>query len=232
MPEKSSLLLVDDHPAIRLGLSLALANSPHFTICGEADDVASAHAAVERLRPDAIVLDLLLGGRDGIELIEDLLTLQSSARILVYSSLDEQVYASRSLRVGAKGYLMKREPPAAVAAALAAILRGEIAVSSVVQQQLLAQAAGQREPAHSHPLLQLLSHREMQVLRLIGLGRRQSEIASELNLSVKTVSTYRERLKDKLGCASGGELEVQAHEFARTGGLGASGTSARRGAHV
>lgn len=217
MPQKIPVLLVDDHPAVRLGLLLTLADSPTFTVCGEASGVSEARALTEQHQPVAIVLDLLLGGRDGIELIEDLLTLAPAARILVYSSMDEKLYARRALRAGAKGYLMKTEPPAAVVDALGALLQGGFVVSPAVQQSVLAQAAGQRHGSPS--LLQLLSDRELQVLRLIGAGRRQAEIAADLNLSVKTVSTYRERLKDKLGCATGGELDTQAHEFARSGNL-------------
>jgi DNA-binding NarL/FixJ family response regulator len=217
MAEKKSVLLVDDHPAIRLGLSLAISESPLFEICGEVGDVAAAHAALETLKPDAIVLDLLLGGRDGIECIEDLLTFHPAARILVYSGMDEKLYARRALKAGARGYLMKSEPPSAVVAAIESLLAGGYVVSPAIQQSVLAQTASQRHPTQS--LLERLSDRELQVLRLIGAGRRQSEIAGELHLSVKTVSTYRERLKDKLGCATGGELDTQAHEFARCGRL-------------
>lgn len=217
MVQKIPVLLVDDHPVVRLGLSLILADSPLFTVCGEASGVSEARALTEQSQPAAIVLDLLLGGRDGIELIEDLLTLAPAARILIYSSQDEKLYARRALQAGARGYLMKTEPPASVAVALTAVMKGEYVVSTIVQQTVLAQSTSRRNQTPS--LLELLSDRELQVLRMLGSGQRQGQIAEALSLSVKTVSTYRERLKDKLGCASGSELEHQAHEFARTGRL-------------
>jgi DNA-binding NarL/FixJ family response regulator len=209
---KSSVLLVDDHPVMRLGLRLALQSSPRFAVAGEASDAVGAREAVERLRPDLVVFDLVLGGRDGLELLEDLCAVHPGGRVLVYSSQSEKMFALRAVEAGARGYLMKSAGPPEVVAALEQIATGEIVVSPAIQQLLLARTASR--PAADTPL-GALSARELQILRLIAAGQSPAEIAAELRLSVKTIGTYRERLKDKLGCESARELDRRAEEFLR-----------------
>ena len=207
-PAVPSVLLVDDHPVVSFGLRLALEASGLFTVAGEAASAVAARAAAERLQPALIVLDLVLGGRDGLELLEDLRAIQPAARVLVYTSQPEAAGAARALRAGASGYLMKTAGPADVVAALQRIAGGEFVVSAAVQQQLLARTAGARDAGADE--LADLSTRELQVFRLLGMGKSTGEIAAELSLSVKTIGTYRERLKDKLGCHSARELDCRA----------------------
>lgn len=204
-----SVLIVDDHPIVRMGLRLLLEDVPTFSVCGEADSVAHAKQLATELHPDFIVLDLVLGGRDGTELIETLLALHPGTRILVYSSQNESTYARRCLRAGAGGFVAKSAGLARVREALELIARGEIAVSEEVQRALVREFADSgRDPAHSP--LEVLSARELQVLRLLGDGHDSRSIAAELHLSMKTVGTYRERLKLKLGLDSARELERYA----------------------
>ncbi len=213
MHAKLRTFLVDDHPVIRVGVRLLLGDSEQFTVCGEAGDVASAQRLVEELLPDLIVLDLLMGGRDGPELVEDLLTIHPGARILIFSSMDEMTYAKRVLQAGAKGYVMKAQGLEMVAAALEKISRGDFAFSEAVQQLLFASAANGKagDPMNS------LSNRELQIFRMLGSGQSTADIAAELHLSVKTIGTYRERLKDKLNLHSARELEKSAQDYIRKG---------------
>jgi DNA-binding NarL/FixJ family response regulator len=185
-------------------------------VAGEAADPAAARAAMEQLQPALVVLDLLLGGRDGVELVEDLRAIHPAGRVLVYTSQSERAYADRALRAGASGYLMKSAGPAEVLAALERIAAGDFVVSPVVQQLLLARTAAGPASRAGDPLAEL-SDRELQVFRLVGAGRGTGEIAAELNLSPKTIGTYRERLKDKLNCQSARELDRRAFEYVHGG---------------
>jgi DNA-binding NarL/FixJ family response regulator len=210
---KRRALLVDDHPVVRVGLRMALDDSGRFAIAGEAGDVATVHRLVEEMLPEIIVLDLMIGGRDGPELIEDILALHPNALILVFTSMSEASYAKRTLRAGAHGYVTKSQGLQAVVAALDRIVAGEYAYSHAVQQSLLADTAGRT----SDDPLKGLSNREMQILRLLGSGLGTAEIAAELHLGLKTIGTYRERLKNKLNLQSARELEEMATSYVRQG---------------
>jgi DNA-binding NarL/FixJ family response regulator len=212
MDGKSTVLLVDDHAVVRLGLTVLLEEQAQFRVCGEAADVVSARRLTEELQPGYIVLDMMLGGRDGIELIEDLLVLHAPARILVYTSLNELAYARRALRAGARGYVMKSASFEQLTAALLQVAQGELSVSDSVTRTLIEQCAGATGTA-----LDVLSDRELQIYRLLGGGLDTASIAKELCLSMKTVGTYRERLKNKLGLHSARELERNAESFVANG---------------
>jgi DNA-binding NarL/FixJ family response regulator len=214
-----SVLLVDDHPVVRLGLTLALERAGGFRICGEADDVASARGAVVQLRPDLVVLDLGLGGRDGAELVRDLASLHPAGRILVFSALPESTYARRVFHAGGYGYLMKDGGVEKVPAALETIAMGERYASEAVKAAMFQEFAAGTPAAGSADPVASLTDRELQVLRLLAVGRGLGDIARELNLSVKTVGTHRERLKDKLGVDDARSLERVADELLRSGRL-------------
>jgi DNA-binding NarL/FixJ family response regulator len=203
-----TVLLVDDHPVMRAGLAMMLERATEFLLAGEAATAAEALALSGRLQPDLVVLDLMLGGRDGVPLIRDLLVQHPAARILVYSSLDEAVYARRALRAGALGYMTKSKNLDAVRDALLAIAAGKRVMSPAVRDALVAESLG-----GSLPAVERLSDRELQVLRLVADGFTLGEIAKELNLSVKTVGGYRERLKDKIGVDTARELAKHAPGF-------------------
>jgi DNA-binding NarL/FixJ family response regulator len=209
------VLLVDDHPVMRMGLRMVLEPSGKFTVCGEASTVAEGRELAEKLRPDFVVLDLLLGGRDGMELVSDILAAHPAAYILIYSSQDELRYARRALQAGARGYISKATALPDVLAALETLARGELHVSAAVQRALVQDAA--RGSANPFNALDNLSNRELQVFRLLGSGLSTEAVAGELRLSVKTVGTYRERLKDKLGLENARELERCAENYVRTG---------------
>lgn len=209
------VLLIDDHPVVRAGVKLLLEGDAEFSVCGEAADVLSAQQQVAHGQPEFVVLDLVLGGRDGTELIEDLLAIEPAIRVLVYSSQPEQPWARRALRAGARGYVSKTAGLDDVRCGLARIAAGELFVSPAVQRSLVEDYArsGGRSP------LEALSDRELQVFRLLGTGLGSAAVAEELRLGMRTIGTYRERLKNKLNLASARELERCAEEFVRTGRL-------------
>lgn len=190
---------------MRSGVALLLETVPGFTLCGEAGTAAEAQAAMRKTRPDLVVLDLMLGGRDGVELLGGLKQLQPAARFLIYTMQPERIYARRVLQAGAHGYLMKSAGLPAVREALAALARGERHVSPAMAQVLIEESLG-----GARATVDELSDRELQVLGLLAAGRELGEIATELSLSVKTVGTYRERLKSKLGVETARELAREA----------------------
>lgn len=218
MSSSARVLIVDDHPVVRLGLTLALERAGGFEVCGEAGDVAAARAAVAELRPEFLVLDLALGGRDGIELLRELAAAQPGLRVLVFSAQPEQTYARRVFQAGGHGYLMKDDGVEKVPAALRAIGRGERVASAAVQAAMFQDfARGATPPCAGVDPIAGLSTRELQVLRLLGAGRALGDIARELSLSVKTIGTHRERLKDKLGAENARELARVADALVRAG---------------
>ena len=223
------VFVIDEHPVVRAGLAQLFASSSDYLFCGAAANASEARAAVAQRRPDLIVLELLLGGIERTALIAELHELHPAGRILVFTTLAEKLFARRTLRAGAHGYLVKTAGLEAVREALAALARGELSVSVAVVNELV--EAGMRD---RRTVLDELSDRELQVLRLVAAGRELGEIAGELNLSVKTVGTYRERLKNKLGVESARLLAQQAEAILSasevfTNGVGAARESRAQG---
>jgi two-component system response regulator NreC len=205
------LLIVDDHPIVLTGLKLLLSGEGRFAIVGEAASAPAAYVEAERLQPDVIITDLTMGDGDGIALIEDLRAILPGGRIVVYSSRDEAIWAPQAIRAGAHGYVLKSEPLDSVAVALDRVMAGAIHVGEAVQQSLIVDVGRQRDRRAG---IGGLSAREFQILRLIGQGATLQSLANDLRLSVKTVGTYRERLKVKLGLDSVRELEGYAADRA------------------
>jgi DNA-binding NarL/FixJ family response regulator len=201
-----SVLVVDDHPVVRMGLRAMIEQSGRYAVAGEASAPAEAVRLANREQPDVIILDLMLGGRSGVDLATQCLGAAPSARILILSQHDEALYAERALAAGASGYLMKGADLDGVVHALDAIMRGEIVLSPRMNAQVL------KRRLHGEPggRYSELSNREMQIFLLIGAGRTTGEIATELNLSPKTIGAHRENIKIKLGLASAAELEREA----------------------
>ena len=209
------VLIVDDHPVVRIGLSTTLERSLDFVVCGEAGSPEAAREIVEREKPDAAILDFCLGGRDGTELVEDVIAIHPEIRVLSYTHMAERLHAKRVLRAGAWGYLVKRANPLEVVEALRTIFKGHLAISDAVRQQIVTPDPA-LDSAESRTL-EVLSSRELQVFRLLGGGLGSAEVAADLGLNIKTVGTYRERLKTKLRIATAADLQEAAKEFVRTG---------------
>lgn len=213
--QKPTVLIVDDHAVVRFGLAQMLALDGRFAVCAEAGTTADAKLKIGLVQPDLAVVDLMLGGRDGFDLLRELKARSAPTRILAYSAQPELTYAPRAFQAGAGGYLMKDAGIEEVPHALAVLMRGECYASPQVQRAMFQVVAGGRAP----PPFADLSERELQVLRLLGRGWGTAEIAAELALSIKTVGTYRERLKVKLGLESARQLERCAADFIRSGTL-------------
>ncbi len=213
-PNLPRLLIIDDHPVVRMGLRAIIEQSGRYVVAGEAGTPAEALQLIRREKPDLVVLDLMLGGRSGTDLVSQCVRTAPTTRILVLSQHDEALYAERVLGAGAHGYLMKGADLEGVVTALDTIIRGEIALSARMSAQIL------KRRLHGAPgdRYSELSNREMQIFLMIGAGRTTGEIAAELNLSPKTIGAHRENIKNKLGLATAAELEREATLHVEGGG--------------
>lgn len=207
------ILLIEDHPIFRKGLKDLINREETLTVCGEADSIATAWEQIGASNPDLIVIDIALKGRSGLDLIQEMKSLKPHPLILVVSMFDETAYVKRALQAGAKGYIVKNESTKTVVAAIHKIIQGEIAVS---EPHLTRIVESQFSSPGSDPLANpqsILSNRELEIFQLIGQGKSTKEISEELNLSIKTISTYREKIKDKLGLKHAAQLAKQAFLF-------------------
>jgi DNA-binding NarL/FixJ family response regulator len=203
------ILVVDDHPLVRMGLAQLLQREGDLTICGEAEDHRGAVEAVASSKPDLAIVDLVLKQSDGLELIKDMHARFPTVLVLAISVRDELLYAERALRAGASGFVSKQDAAANIVEAIRLLLRGEVYVSQRVASRLGARMVG-RARAGSNPSLEALTDRELQVLDLIaeGFGRRQ--IAERLHLDINTIETYRARIKQRLRIKDALELRQYA----------------------
>lgn len=205
MKGKRKILIVDDHPIFRHGLAQLINQEHDLTVCGEAEDYHGAWKAVEDLTPDMVIVDITLKDMSGIDLIKELRKNHKSLPMLVISMHEESLYAERSLRAGAHGYIMKQEASESVIEAIRQVLKGRIYASRTVTDNLLSRFVDGPQTGIESPV-QGLTNRELEVFRLIGEGHGISEIADRLHLSVKTIGTYRERIKEKLHIKGAVEL--------------------------
>ena len=203
--EKKRLLIVDDHPIVRQGITRLINYEEELMVCGEAGNAKEALEAVEKEKPDMVIVDISLKGRSGLELIKDIRMRFQDLPVLVVSMHDESLYAERVLRAGAKGYIMKQEPPEKVLNAIRQVLSGKIFVSEKMREKMLQRyVLGSSQKNAS--TVERLSDRELEVFRLIGKGMGTRQIAKELDLSIKTVETYREHIKEKLNLENSSKL--------------------------
>jgi len=211
---KLRVMLVDDHVVIRSGLRVLIEQSGRYDICAEAGDAPHALALMRRHRPKLAVVDVSLNSTNGIELTKGLLAEQPDLKVLVLSSYPEEIYAERALRAGARGYLMKDAAVENILVALDQIHRGAIFLSPTLKRRVLERfiTEGPDRPASPG---EVLTDREIEILELIGEGFSLSDIAARLHLSTKTVSSYRDNLRSKLGLGSGPELLRHAIAWVR-----------------
>ena len=216
---KLRILVVDDHPLVREGLADLINQQTDVMCCGGAGSISEAHEAVAEQMPHLVVVDLRLGDSDGLELIKDLRSGFADLRILALSQLDEFVYAERAMRAGANGYVMKEQAAAELLKAMRKVLAGDMYVSEKITAMAVRRMVEDR-PLSRGSDVSALTDRELHVLKAVAAGLSNRYIAAELRLSVKTIETYREHIKYKLGLGSGTELIRYADEWARkqTGG--------------
>jgi DNA-binding NarL/FixJ family response regulator len=201
---------VDDHPAVRDAIADAVGAQPDMDLVGLAGSADEAFELIRTTRPDVAVVDISLGDAHGLDLVQNLRAEIDTLEVVVFSMYDEAVYAERALRAGARGYVRKSEPTAAVTEAIRAAAAGEIYLARRAASRILSKVAfggsGRSENSGGEPGLEDLTDREMAVFQLLGQGQPPEEIADRLNLSRKTVETYRRRAKEKLGFESVTEL--------------------------
>jgi DNA-binding NarL/FixJ family response regulator len=194
------------------------AHPQHFAVCGEADSAAETLRVLRDARPDVAIVDLSLDGGNGLELVKKLTALEGHPQVLVYSMHDEALFAERSLRAGAKGYLNKQESTEAVYDAIRRVASGRMYLSAAMTDRLLSRQVAGGTEIGAESEMTLLSDRELEVFELIGQGVATRQIAERLHLSPKTIETYRENIKHKLGLANAAELAQHAVQWVLTRG--------------
>lgn len=195
------MLVVDDHPVVRHGITLIINAEPDLTVCGEAENEQAARRMLRELQPDALVVDLSLGaGGDGFNIVRDVHAHFPQLPILVLSMHDETVYADRLFAQGASGYIMKQAAAEQLVTALRVVLTGQRFMSESLKTHFAERGTEAGEQGDR------LSARELQVISLIGMGLGTREIADRLSLSVKTVETHRLTIKRKLSLDTNAQL--------------------------
>ena len=213
------ILLVDDHPLLRQGIAQTIEAEPDLTVSGQAGDAEEAVAMFDGVDPDLVITDISLPGMNGLELLKNLITLHPDLKVLVVSRHDEELYAERAVRAGARGYVSKVAAGDQIVTAIRRVLRGGIHLSEDLKDKMLFGAASGVKDATETPL-EVLSDRELEVFEMTGRGIPTREISERLHLSVKTVESYRSRIKAKLGIANGTELIKHAVAWVEGEGAG------------
>ena len=208
-----TIAIADDHPVMREGLARIIADECDLAVTGSAATAPELRALIVREPPQVLVMELMLRDGDGLALIKDLLTFAPALRIVVFSLQPEDVYGARCLRAGAHAYVMKHEPVATLLRAIRVTASGGIAVSPRLSSAVLSGTTGAAAPANG--IEAHLTDRELQVFRLAGLAQPTREIAEKLGVSVKTIETHRENIKNKLQLQTHAELVARAAQWVR-----------------
>ncbi|HEY0947772.1 MAG TPA: response regulator transcription factor [Opitutaceae bacterium] len=212
---KRRIFLVDDHPVTRQGVATLIDQEDDLMVCGEAESAPVAFEKINKLKPDLVVADVTLKVGNGLELVKNLRAAVPEVRVLVISMHDERLYAERALRAGALGYVMKQEASDKILLAIRRVLSGELFLSDRVKEKMVYRLVAMKPEAAKFPI-DTLSDREMEVFKLLGNGYSTRQIAAQLNLSVKTIDSYREHLKIKLRLPDGASLVQHAIQWMRT----------------
>ncbi len=194
---KKRVLIIDDHPIFRHGISAMINAEPDLHVCGEAGSAPAALEAMRTLEPDIALVDISMPGANGIELLKSMRAEAPKLPMLVVSMHDESLYALRALRAGALGYVMKAEALNSILVAIRKVLQGEPYLSPKFSDRLVFKAIRSMDEGLGSPV-DKLSDRELEVLNLMGRGFGAQDIANELHLSVKTIETHRAHIKEKL----------------------------------
>jgi DNA-binding NarL/FixJ family response regulator len=204
-PAKRRILLVDDHPITRQGVAVLINQEEDLEVIGETDSAPGAITLLQKQPADLAIIDITLKTTNGIELMKHIRVLAPDMPVLVMSMHDEGVYAERAMRAGARGYIMKQEASSRVLTAIRTVLAGELHLSDRMKERMLHRLVNSRKEEVRFSI-DTLSDREMEVFQLIGDGFSTRQVAAKLNLSVKTIDSYREHLKLKLQLESGKDL--------------------------
>ncbi len=205
--EAAKVVIVDDHPVMRMGLTQLIQSTGELQVVGEAGSATEALHLMESLdEVDLVVVDVSLPDRNGLELIKDLRVLNEGLKCLVISSHDEQIYAERVLRAGGRGYMMKDRAPDQLVEAVKQVLGGGIFLSEQMTAKMMELLTG----GGGGSSVSALSDRELEVYRAIGEGKSSREIAGHMGISIRTVDAHRTHIKEKMGFRDAAELNYQA----------------------
>ncbi len=216
----SRILLVDDHPLLNEGLRQVIESEPGLVVCGMAGNVQDALSLVEVEKPDLVITDLTMPGRNGLELIKDLAATHPELPILVLSLHDELLYAERVLRAGGRGYVTKNTPTERLIKAIHCVLDGGVYTSPTVTSHFLQALLPGRSPSKQSFPLERLTDRELEVFELIGNGKSNQDIACQLGISPRTVDVHRAHIREKLGLEDGNALTRHAIRWIEVGVIG------------
>jgi DNA-binding NarL/FixJ family response regulator len=206
---RKRIFLVDDHPLVREWLGHLINRQTDLTLCGEAGDASEAMREIRQRAPDAVVVDISLGGSSGIELVTEIKLAFPKIAVLVLSMHEDSTYVERALRAGALGYVAKRETTAKIVAAIRQVLRGQYFLSGPLALAITRKYVERPARTGLSPA-ERLSNRELEVFEMLGRGFETRRVAEELHISMKTVQAYCARIKEKLQLNSATELLREA----------------------
>lgn len=207
MPKATTkrIVIVDDHPLVRERLAEVINADPEFEVRGQADDRQAALDVIAKIKPDLVLVDLSLKSSHGLDLIKDIRSQYPKVQVLVVSMHDESLFAERSFRAGARGYITKQEATRNIVTAIRRVLAGDLYLSESLANKVLQKILPDQSP-QAEPSIERLSDRELEVLSLMGKGQSSRDIAETLSLDLSTIETYRGRIKSKLNLPDAPEL--------------------------
>jgi DNA-binding NarL/FixJ family response regulator len=211
---RAKILVVDDHPIVRKGLENLINYEKDLMVCQQVEDAHEAMKAIDRLKPDIVIVDISLKGKNGLELIKNIKIQHPDLPILALSMHDESLYAERAIRAGAKGYIMKQQATENIIKAIRKVLNGQPYLSDRMTAKMMYKLVGRKKEKTEASTTEILSDRELEVFLLIGKGYGTRQIANRLHLSVKTIESYRAHIKEKLSLSSATELLQYAIQWA------------------
>jgi len=207
---KKKIFVIEYHPVVVKGLSQVINKQENLIFCGSTSEAKESFSLIKELNPDLVTVDLSLKDSNGLELIKDLVSQFPDIKILVISMFDENIYALRCIKAGAKGYIMKEKLTKELIKAINTVLHGKIYLSENMSEKVINQRLNEKDGAD---VIDLLSDRELEIFELIGEGLTTEEIADRLNISIKTVETYKSKIKDKLNLNNFTQLIKSAVEW-------------------
>ncbi len=214
LSQTASIMIVDDHPIVANGIQQLIDREPDMKVIQSVQDAESAIKYIDKITPDLIIVDISLkGSTNGIDLIKSLKKRYPKIKSLVLSMHEENLYAERAIKAGAKGYIMKNDLTDNIVKAIRSILSGNLYLSDIITSKLLNQMVNEEEKKDDEAELKKLSDREFEVFQFISKGIKTSDIAKEINISVKTVEAHKLRIKNKLNLNNSNELNKYAIEW-------------------
>ena len=206
---KSRIFLVDDHTMFREGLRQLIDRESDLVVCGDAADAEEAMKRIAESEPDLVIVDISLGGTSGIDLIKNIKGKYEDMPVLVVSMHDELLYAERALRAGAMGYVMKHEPAKTVKAAIRNVRGGDMHLSEKMASSIISKFMQVKTEEPTTPL-ETLSDRELEVFQMLGQGKGVRQISEVMGVTIPTINSFRNRIKDKLHLKSSTEVMLHA----------------------